>query len=574
MGFLGILEDSKLRRVPGTVLLNEDEAHSHNLTGGLKHGKGADRNLILVPQPSEDSNDPLNWPQSQKLLCVIIISYGALINCAVLGGLLSTGFTVIAKELELPISKIALLAGYQLLIGGVCGSFTSAVARKWGKRPCFLFGGLVAIIGTIVDQCAKDYSTLLAGRMIGGAGIGAWESVGIAMVGDLYFVHERGLYIALMHFTLATVTNLCNIFTGLIVVHLGWRNLFNLFLPACALQIILMYFFVPETAYIRDRRYEIDEIADDNLVELANIEARREARLNLDGELKSSAEKVAKVEKTDSSVLEEIEQTVTHASRPPPERKSFWQRTAIFTGVYSKENFFVLMIAPYAALSNVAVLWTAIVSGYATFSYIAITFCMSQMFSRPPYNLSASGVGYLFLGAFIGGCLGTAFMSWTMDPLIRWCTRKNKGIYEPEYRLIPTLLGLLAGAASIGFGQLIQQGQSYYATATLHGVVLFGVTCVLVSTASYILDAYREISNESFIIAMIVKQFFFFSLTTFINASEATRGPFRTFTWVGVITLALCATTPAVFVCGKRYRGLWHRHNILDLMHINTHAGI
>lgn len=31
--------------------------------GVLKHGKGRYKDVILVPQPSESPNDPLNWPQ-------------------------------------------------------------------------------------------------------------------------------------------------------------------------------------------------------------------------------------------------------------------------------------------------------------------------------------------------------------------------------------------------------------------------------------------------------------------------------------------------------------------------------
>ena len=51
MGFLGILEDHKLAHVPGTVILNENSAHSEEVTAGLKHGTGKSSNLILVPQP-------------------------------------------------------------------------------------------------------------------------------------------------------------------------------------------------------------------------------------------------------------------------------------------------------------------------------------------------------------------------------------------------------------------------------------------------------------------------------------------------------------------------------------------
>lgn len=49
MGFFGILEDHKLPHVPGTVILNEQSAHSEDVTAGLKHGTGRNSHIVLVP---------------------------------------------------------------------------------------------------------------------------------------------------------------------------------------------------------------------------------------------------------------------------------------------------------------------------------------------------------------------------------------------------------------------------------------------------------------------------------------------------------------------------------------------
>jgi hypothetical protein len=52
MGFLGILEDKHLQHVPATVILKEGESQTSNEgTAGLKHGKGKDADIVLVPQP-------------------------------------------------------------------------------------------------------------------------------------------------------------------------------------------------------------------------------------------------------------------------------------------------------------------------------------------------------------------------------------------------------------------------------------------------------------------------------------------------------------------------------------------
>ena len=69
---LGILEDRHLQNVPGTSLFNDDpnaiamKAFEGLDISKLKHGQGKYAHIVLVPQPSDDPNDPLNWPQWRK----------------------------------------------------------------------------------------------------------------------------------------------------------------------------------------------------------------------------------------------------------------------------------------------------------------------------------------------------------------------------------------------------------------------------------------------------------------------------------------------------------------------------
>ena len=66
---LGILESSHMEHVPGTTLLDERSAHAEEHTGNLKHVPGRP-DLILVPQPSDDPNDSLNWYFIHSYICL------------------------------------------------------------------------------------------------------------------------------------------------------------------------------------------------------------------------------------------------------------------------------------------------------------------------------------------------------------------------------------------------------------------------------------------------------------------------------------------------------------------------
>lgn len=199
---------------------------------------------------------------------------------------------------------------------------------------------------------------------------------------------------------------------------------------------------------------------------------------------------------------------------------------------------------------------------------------LAQIFFYPPYGLSAAGIGYLSTGPFVGGLIAWGILSFTMDPIIEWCTRRNNGVYEPEYRLLPAVGGLFTGVGLFLFGYLAEEGKSYYATATCHGIALFGIVCVTTSYSAYIIDAYREMSNEIFIISMVYKNFLFYGYSYFINNWEATGGAKQQFyTWGGV-GFFLTLTTPVLFIYGKKYRSYWARANLLERMRVVTHSEV
>src|SRR5438270_10059389 len=103
---LGVFEDHKLPHVPGTVLLNDEAAHT-DIAIGLKHGTGRNAHIVLAPQPSEDPNDPLNWAQWRKEMNALILLLGAMLNAATNGPLLNSSIVVIATELNVSITDVA-----------------------------------------------------------------------------------------------------------------------------------------------------------------------------------------------------------------------------------------------------------------------------------------------------------------------------------------------------------------------------------------------------------------------------------------------------------------------------------
>ncbi|KAJ5727517.1 MFS general substrate transporter [Penicillium malachiteum] len=482
MGFLGILEDKVLLHVPGTVTLDENPANTHIPTDGMKLGTGKNSHIVLVPQPSNDPNDPLNWPAWKKAIVTIITGFGTIIFGAVMNPLLNAVSVVIANDYNVTVSKVTLLAGYQTLITAGTAPLVSAISKKHGRRSISIFASLSGLVGNIVGSATKDYTGLVAARVVQGLSVAAYEALFYVTIGDIYFVHKRGFYVAIATFILAAVSNLTSVICGAISQSLGWRYIFRIFIPISALQLILQFIFVPETAYRRDSRFDIDEL-----------------------QVADSAQ--AKNKNTVGTHIENM------ASQEIPQQKTIVQEMRIFTGVYTEENILKLVLGPFVVLLNPVITFATLAQSWFVGAFVSIAYCLNQIFLSPPYNLSTLGIGNLSIGPFLGGLLGLLLLGAINDPLIKFISRRNHGVYEPEYRLLLSILSLAMPVGLIAFGYAVQHSLNLYLTAFSNGVAVFRTLAMITATSSYLLDAYRSMSNEIFIIGMSVRSFILYTFS-------------------------------------------------------------
>jgi hypothetical protein len=60
---IGLFESRYNEHPPGTVLLDDDsslvQTSEVTVSRGLKHATGNNKHIVLVPQPTDDPNDPL-----------------------------------------------------------------------------------------------------------------------------------------------------------------------------------------------------------------------------------------------------------------------------------------------------------------------------------------------------------------------------------------------------------------------------------------------------------------------------------------------------------------------------------
>jgi MFS family permease len=131
------------------------------------------------------------------------------------------------------------------------------------KRPGLLFSVTCAFAGSVWAGAAQSYESFLGARVPQGMSMSYFESVMYAVIGDLYFVHERGTRMALYITTLSGISNIPTMAAGKVNESLGWRWVFWLLAIFSGTLWLLVIFFGWETAFNRKAVYNVDVASQD-----------------------------------------------------------------------------------------------------------------------------------------------------------------------------------------------------------------------------------------------------------------------------------------------------------------------
>lgn len=193
-----------------------------------------------------------------------------------------------------------------------------------------VIGTGICIAGFDQSSLSKSYDVLLAGRMIQGIGTTAYESLSVAAIGDMFFLHERGTRTALLVLTLACLSSFVAIIGGTMFEHLGARNLFVVLLPIQLFGLLGTFLFLPESQFRREPPP----------APVASSDAVPE---------KQGAHEVT-------------EETAANGNSGTVAKRSFVQDLRISSGVYSRDGVFKLLGEIFVHLLNPAILWIMLVS--------------------------------------------------------------------------------------------------------------------------------------------------------------------------------------------------------------------
>ncbi|KAK4169922.1 major facilitator superfamily domain-containing protein [Cladorrhinum sp. PSN259] len=218
----------------------------------IKYGQGKFGNIELVPQPSDDPDDPLNWPTWRKELNF----YSLMLFVAMTGVLKTILMTVnaqLAESYEVSYTAVAALTGVPLILSSVTGLLCLVASRICGKRPLYLVSGLLVFIGTVWNtNVATSYAQHMAARVFQGLGWGAFDTLVLGSIQDTYFEHERSLRTAIHSIVAISTTWGAPLLGGVASQgSTGFSLQFTILSAFFVLAIPAITLGVPETAFDR-----------------------------------------------------------------------------------------------------------------------------------------------------------------------------------------------------------------------------------------------------------------------------------------------------------------------------------
>ncbi|EMC96554.1 hypothetical protein BAUCODRAFT_480367 [Baudoinia panamericana UAMH 10762] len=483
-----------------TAVIAEHHEVVHRTTTGNIY---VTRNGIeLVPTPSTDPNDPLNWPFFWKISVLICICCSSLMIAFCAAGIIP-GFMAIAEAYHTDINHVSYLVSVNVLWLALGPIIWSPICDTYGRRPVYLLAMFITLVSSIACAVAKSYGIQVFTRMLQGFGASGAFTVGAGSIADVYFLHERGLYTGCWIAIGQSGPFIAPMITGAVIENAGWRWSLWLMAIFAGVFLVMMFFFLPETLYIR-------HLGTENIENTAGVQPKRK-RLFAQMEFR----------------------------RISPRPISFL------------EFFRPLYMLRYPSVGLIALSWCFGVALPDIGISNIVPLAFGGVYGWGPRAQGLSNAGFL-----VGCLLGEAFAGPMSDLYIRYRLKRNGGVFIPEMRLHPVIPGLILMPLGLaGFGVCVQHQTHWIGPVSMMAVTIFGYQQTVSLGMAYGIDCYKPQAPYVAAAMIFCRQLFGFTVNYWLLPWVENQGFQNSYIAQGALTLVL-GSGPILLLMlfGQRWR--------------------
>ncbi|KAH7029879.1 major facilitator superfamily domain-containing protein [Microdochium trichocladiopsis] len=460
---------------PGTVALVEFDPSADG------------SHLVLVPQPSSDPNEPLNWSTVRKwwnymlTMAMVVAAFTLVTIQAVFWQQIGPDLDVTPQQLNN--GNSTQLAG--LATGCI---FFIPFAVKYGRRSVYLVS--IALMAAVSWWTARmnTYTEMIITNFITGLSGAINETTVQMTIADLFFVHQRGTANGL-YFVAVMVGSFLTIMAGGAQAAVqGWRWSYYSLSMALTVLLILFTATFEETKYIPSNPHAQHSSSTAGIETSGAPAENEDPTANVGGGKNSDETKDQVIHLSKSNMVGEV----------IPPLNSYKERMRMTTT--TSESLLRVFIAPFKAIFFPHVLFTALQFASGVCWLVLVITMTSIVFSAPPYNFDTSGVGLMSLGPFVGNIFGSIYGGPVSDWSIARFAKRNGGTFEPEMRLyimLPATLFMSGGLAMFGVTAGMGMHWIYPSVGGAFFAAGLGATGDIAFT--FVIDSYRDLVAEAFV---------------------------------------------------------------------------
>lgn len=527
--------------IPGNTNLVDIDGHV-----AARHDRGNSK-IVLVPTPSDDPDDPLNWTPRRKwlsVMCMVVYTFGI----GVPGSAIYSVLTNIAEDTGITLSQLNAGTGYMFLFFGLGCMLFQPLALQYGKRPVYLFSVLATSLVSVWGAYCKGNSEWIGSKIILGLVGAPIESLCEISVSDVFFEHERATGMGIYGVALLVSNFLAPVIAGFIESGLGWQ--WVLFLSAiwAAVAFIFLFLFMEETNYDR-------KINPRALGAVISAGKEKQAQQGTDDDEKMNA---VLSHQTVEQRLEDINEDFSSAEVQfgVASTKTWAQKMSLTGGMKSKFLLPHYLLGPLKMAMFPPVLWAGFLYGSSLVWFNLLNATAGLILTGAPYNFSASQVGLAYLSPTILSCLLFFLSGYFSDWLkVNLAKRRPDGLSYPEDRLWSLCSYIVLGfLACIGWGVGAYYEKHWFLLVISMGFLGGAGIFAVISSVTYISDCYHELDTEAMVVAIVIRNLMSFACSHGLTAWVENMGYKNAFITAACLLLFTNATFVVMWLTGGYWR--------------------